>query len=158
MARPSITTGEGLRPLLASDLARRWLSRAARRRCSRALGLRAWLHQLIFPSCVARFVDVQRHDAHQLLVAHFGEHPLAVAFQQVAGEPGLGLDEGVDLLLDRAATDELVHEDIASLPDPEGSIGCLTLDRRIPPPVEMDHMRGGREIEARAAGLEGEHE
>src|SRR5208283_6127894 len=46
------------------------------------------------------------------------------------------------------------HQDIAFLADAEGAVGRLVLDRWVPPAVEMHDMRGRRQIEARAAGLE----
>ena len=68
------------------------------------------------------------------------------------------LDQGVDPLLDRAAADELVHQHVALLADAEGAVGGLVLDGRIPPAVEVDHVRGGGQVQARAAGLERQHE
>ena len=44
------------------------------------------------------------------------------------------------------------------LADAEGAVGGLILHGGIPPAVEVDHMRGGGEIQPRAAGLEREHE
>jgi hypothetical protein len=59
----------------------------------------------------------------------------------------LRLDQLIDLILDSALTDELVHQNIARLPDPERPIGCLILDGRIPPTIEMHHMRGGGQMQ-----------
>src|SRR3989442_3814079 len=83
---------------------------------------------------------------------------LGAAFQQLARQgPFLG-QRGVDLLLYRATADELVHQHVPLLANAEGAIGGLLLDGRVPPAVEVDDVGGGREIEARAARLEREHE
>jgi hypothetical protein len=50
----------------------------------------------------------------------------------------LRLEKSVDLLLDRSSTDELVNENVALLPDAEGSIRRLVLDRRAPPAIEVN--------------------
>ena len=70
----------------------------------------------------------------------------------------LFLDQRVDLLLDGAAADELVDQHVALLPDAKGPVGGLVFDGRVPPAVEMDHVRGGGQVQARAARLEREHE
>ena len=70
----------------------------------------------------------------------------------------LRFDELVDLLLDGAATDELVDQHVLRLSDAERPVGGLVLDRRVPPAIEVHHVRGGREVEPRAAGLERQHE
>ena len=70
----------------------------------------------------------------------------------------LRLDQLVDLLLDRAAAHELVHEHVLGLADAERAIGGLILHRRVPPAVEVDDVRRGGQIEAGAARLEREHE
>ena len=64
----------------------------------------------------------------------------------------------IDLILDGAAADELVHQHILVLADAEGPVGGLVFDRRIPPSVEMDDMRGGGQVEPGAPGLERQHE
>jgi len=64
----------------------------------------------------------------------------------------------IDALLHRAAANEFVHHHLALLADPKGTIGGLILHRRIPPAVEMDHMRCRGEVEPGTAGLEREHE
>ncbi len=64
----------------------------------------------------------------------------------------------VDAFLDRTAADEFVHQDVALLTDAKGAVGRLVLHRRIPPAVEVDDVRGRRQIQAGAAGLEGQDE
>ena len=44
------------------------------------------------------------------------------------------------------------------LADPVGPVGRLLLDRRVPPAVDVDHVVGAGQVEAGAAGLEGEQE
>ena len=68
------------------------------------------------------------------------------------------VDQGVDRLLDRAAADELVDQHVALLADAEGPVGGLVLDGRVPPAVEVDHVRGGGQVQARAAGLQRQDE
>ena len=70
----------------------------------------------------------------------------------------LRVDQGVDLLLDRAAADELVHQDVFLLADAEGPIGRLVLDRRVPPAVEMHDVGRRGQGQAGAAGLQRQDE
>jgi len=72
--------------------------------------------------------------------------------------PAFRFDQAVDPLLDRAAADELVDEDVFGLSDAEGAVGRLVLDRRVPPAIEVDDVRGGGEIETGAPLLERQHE
>ncbi|CKY78733.1 Uncharacterised protein [Mycobacterium tuberculosis] len=51
-----------------------------------------------------------------------------------------------------------MHKHILGLSDPEGTVGGLVFDSRIPPPVEMNDMRGRCEIEPGAACFDREHE
>ena len=78
----------------------------------------------------------------------FGEPRLAAADDR-AGDLLLLLDHGVDLLLQRPDADELVHLDPAGLADPEGAVGRLVLDRRVPPAIEVEHVVRGRQVQAR---------
>ena len=48
--------------------------------------------------------------------------------------------------------------DVLLLADAEGAVGRLVLDRRVPPAIEVDDVRRRGQVEARAAGLEREHE
>ena len=80
------------------------------------------------------------------------------AFQQILRELALRFDELVDLLLYGSAAHEFVHQHVLRLADAKGAVGGLVLHRRIPPAVEMHDMRGGGQIEARAAGFERKHE
>ena len=57
-----------------------------------------------------------------------------------------------------AATDELVDEHVPLLPDAEGAVGGLVLDRGVPPAIEVDDVRGRRQVQPRAARLEREDE
>jgi hypothetical protein len=68
------------------------------------------------------------------------------------------LNHLVYLLFERAGAEELVHLHILALPDAEGAVGRLVLDRRVPPAVEVEDVIRGREVEARAARFEREQE
>ena len=91
-------------------------------------------------------------------VGHFREQLLGAAFQQVLGQSDLLFDQGVDLIFDRPSADELVNQHVASLANAEGAVRGLVLDGRVPPAVEVDDVRGGRQVEARTAGLQREDE
>ncbi len=85
------------------------------------------------------------------------------AFSAPPSSSGVGhvlflADQGVDFLLDRAAGDEFVDQDVALLADAEGAVGGLVFDGGVPPAVEVDDVRGGGEVEPGAAGLDREHE
>ena len=66
------------------------------------------------------------------------------------GQVALGGDQLVDPVLERAGTDELAHQDVLALADAERPVGRLVLHGRVPPAVEMDHMVGGGQVEARS--------
>ena len=51
-----------------------------------------------------------------------------------------------------------MYQDVFFLADPEGPIGRLALDRRVPPAVEMDHVRGRGQIQPGSSGLQRQHE
>ena len=75
-----------------------------------------------------------------------------------AREVLLVLDHPVDPLLERPAADELVDLHVLRLADPEGAVRRLLLDGRVPPAVDVEDVRGAREVEARPARAEREHE
>ena len=102
--------------------------------------------------------QVKADEVQQLVVFQLGQMQLGAAFQQIMRELPLRFDERVDLFLDRSAADELVHQHVLGLPDAEGAIGGLILDRGIPPAVEVHDVRGRGEVEAGAAGFQGQHE
>lgn len=62
----------------------------------------------------------------------------------------LALNERVDALLKGASTDVLVNLDIAVLTDPVRPVRRLILNGPGSPAVEVEHVGGTREIEARA--------
>lgn len=66
----------------------------------------------------------------------------------------LALQHLVNLLLQRAERDELMHLYIPGLAHTVGTVCGLVLHRRIPPAVEMEHMVGGRQVEADPARFE----
>ncbi len=63
-----------------------------------------------------------------------------------------------DPFLDGALGDQAVHLDRPGLPDPVGPVGRLVLDGGVPPPVEVHDVVGADQVEAGAAGLEGQQE
>ncbi len=65
-----------------------------------------------------RRMNIKRHQIQQLLVAELGQLQLRTAFEHLFDERLLRLDQLIDLILDSAATNELVHENIARLPNP----------------------------------------
>src|SRR5271156_2995083 len=103
-------------------------------------------------------MNIKCHQIQQLLVAELGQLQLRTSFENVLDKRLLRLDQLIDPILDSAAADELVHENIAGLPNPECPIGCLILDGWVPPTIEMHHMRGGGEIKAGAPGFQGKNE
>src|SRR5271156_111714 len=103
-------------------------------------------------------MNIKCHQIQQLLVAELGQLQLRTCFENVLDKGLLRLDQLINLILDSAAADELMHENIARLPDPERPIGRLILDGWIPPTIEMHHMRGSGEIEAGAPGFQGKNE
>src|SRR6202011_1478582 len=105
-----------------------------------------------------RRAQIERHEAEQFVVSHLGQDQVRPAAQKIAGQLLLCLDHLVDLLLDGAATNELVHQDILSLPDSEGPVSSLVFHSRIPPSVEMNNVGGGGQIEPGASRLDREHE
>src|ERR1700730_859470 len=100
-------------------------------------------------------VNIKRHQIQQLLVTELGQLQLRTSLKHILYKRLLRLDQLIDLILDSSLTDKLVHQNIARLPDTERPIGCLILDSRIPPTIEMHHMRGGGEIEAGTPRFQG---
>ncbi len=68
------------------------------------------------------------------------------------------VDQGVDAFLDGTAADELMDQHVAFLTDAKRPVGRLVLDRRIPPAIEVDHVRCGSQVQAGPAGLERQDE
>jgi hypothetical protein len=66
--------------------------------------------------------------------------------------------ELVDAVLDGAGADEFVDEDGFVLADAVSAVGRLVFGGGIPPWVEVDDAVGGGEVEAGAAGFEGDEE
>ena len=74
-----------------------------------------------------------------------------------ASDP-LAAEQLGDPLLDGAGGDHPVHLHRSGLPDPVGPVAGLLLDRGVPPAVEVDDVVGAGEVEAGAAGLQGQQE
>src|SRR5438128_10049198 len=68
----------------------------------------------------------------QLCRRKLGDPALAGA-DDALGQRQLALDQRVDSLLHGAGADKLVEVDVPLLPDPEGAVRRLVLDRRVPP-------------------------
>src|SRR5262249_34370956 len=64
------------------------------------------------------------------------------------------LNQRIDLLFQRTATYELVHNDILRLTNSKCPIRRLILDSGIPPSIEVNHVRRGSQIESGAAGFQ----
>src|SRR5207248_5242270 len=73
-------------------------------------------------------------------LGHLGQVDLVAGCQQLIWQALLRIDQGVNLLLYRAAANELVYQDVLLLADPERPVGSLVLDRWIPPAIEMHDM------------------
>src|ERR1041384_1362251 len=99
-------------------------------------------------------MDVEGYQLEQLLVFHFRQQQVGAAFQQIRRELPLGFNKLINFIFYSTAADELVHQNIFYLADAEGAVRGLVLHRRVPPAVEVHDMRGGGQVEARAAGLE----
>ena len=74
------------------------------------------------------------------------------------GEVAFGLLELQDFFLDGAFGDEAVGEDVADLADAVGAVDGLGFDGGVPPGVEEEDVVGAGEVEAEAAGFEGDEE
>ena len=58
-----------------------------------------------------------------------------------------GLPEDLRAMTYVASTaDEFVDHDIALLSNAKGPVRSLVLDGWVPPPIKMNHMRGGRQV------------
>jgi hypothetical protein len=74
------------------------------------------------------------------------------------GEVAFGLLEEENFFLDGVAGDEAVGEDGFGLTDAVGTVDGLGFDGGVPPWVEEEDVVGGGEVEADAAGFEGDEE
>ena len=63
-----------------------------------------------------------------------------------------------DLFFDGVARHQPVDGHRALLADAVGAVGGLVFDGRVPPRVHVDHVVGGGQVEAQAAGLEADQE
>ena len=62
--------------------------------------------------------------------------------------------EQTDLLLDAVFDEEAIGNDFVGLADAVGAVNGLAFDGGVPPGIEEDHIVGGGEVEAEAAGFE----
>ena len=84
--------------------------------------------------------------------------PPASSREDRADELALLSAELEDLLLDRALGDEPVGRDDLGLADAVRAVGRLVFDGGVPPRVEVDDRVGRGQVQAGAAGLEGDEE
>ena len=91
-------------------------------------------------------------------VGELGEPPLGCGSHHLAGGLLLDFDHEVDAVLEGTGADQLVDVDIPGLADAEGPVGGLVLHGGVPPPVVVNHVVGPWQVEAGAAGLEGQDE
>ena len=93
------------------------------------------------------------------------QQQLQILSPQIANQAGVGAHDRVGqsslrglqlehLLLDGVARDEPVGEHGPRLPDAVRAVDRLRLDGRVPPRVEQEHVLGGGEVQAEAAGLQ----
>lgn len=73
-------------------------------------------------------------------------------------EGGFAFFEGHHFFFDGVAHEEAVDEDGVFLADAVGAVGGLVFDGGVPPGVEVEDVGGSGEIEAGAAGFEGDEE
>src|SRR5258705_13285594 len=76
----------------------------------------------------------------------------------MCGNRLLAFDQLVDPLFERACTHELMDLHALALADAEGPVCRLVLDGGVPPAIKVEDMAGARQIQPRAAGLQGEDE
>src|SRR4051812_30491787 len=50
-----------------------------------------------------------------------------------------------------------MNQHVLLLADPEGAVGGLVLDRRVPPAVEVYYVRSRRQVQAGASGFQRQH-
>ena len=89
----------------------------------------------------------------ELLVVHVRKPGFAGIHGHI-GDSLLCLQQGVDFFFEGTLGNKAVHLNILGLPDTEGAVGCLRLNRRIPPQVVMNHLRGGSQIQAGSSRLQ----
>jgi len=96
------------------------------------------------------------HQRQHIVIAQ----PSAVsgAFQQIVGEVAFGGVECQDAFFDGALGDQPVDGDRALLADAVGAVAGLVFHRGVPPGVHVDHIVGGGEVQAEAAGAQADQE
>src|SRR5919197_1148278 len=93
----------------------------------------------------------------ELVSAELGNPGLAGADDRLR-KLDLALDQPVQRLFEGPGAHVLVDLDVPRLPDPEGAIGGLVLDGRVPPAVEVKHVVRPGQVQAGPAGLQRQHE
>jgi hypothetical protein len=93
----------------------------------------------------------------EFLGGQLGE-PILSGSDDGASNGSFGLDELVDLFLERSDANKLVDLNALFLADPKRTIGGLVFDRGVPPPVEVKDVIGGGQVKACTASFEREDE
>ena len=101
---------------------------------------------------VLRLTAAQPDEVNQFVRREFGG--LVGAFEEARDKVALGSVELEDLFFDRVLGHEAIDRDGAGLADAVGAVGRLIFDGGVPPRVEVDHVVGSGQVEARAARFE----
>ena len=103
---------------------------------------------------------VERNETQKLGVRHLRQQLFRAALrpEHCIRHRRFFAQQRVDTLFDRPAANEFMHEHVALLADAKGAVRRLVFHRRVPPPVEMDHVAGFGEIQACAPRLQREDE
>src|SRR3954453_19055270 len=110
-------------------------------------------NSVTWASVLDRGAQVERDQPQQRLIIHFSQVDFLSAHQQRVGKVLLRFEHRIDFLLDRATADELMHQYVLPLPDAESPVGCLILDRGVPPAIKMLDMRRRRQRQPGTTGL-----
>src|SRR5207249_3237447 len=78
--------------------------------------------------------------------------------EDVLDERGFAALELADFLFDAVFHQETISHDLAGLADAMGAVDGLHFHRRVPPRVEQHDVAGGREVQPKTAGLQGDQE
>src|SRR5690606_36657490 len=93
----------------------------------------------------------------QLGIVEFAEPVLAGADHGL-GDRAFAGEQLVDAFLQGPGGDQLVDVDGLRLPDAVGPVGGLVLHGRVPPAVVVDDVGGAGQVEAGAAGAQGDEQ
>jgi hypothetical protein len=109
------------------------------------------MHENLF----AQGLVAQGEEILEFLSGQLGE-PIFTSADDAAGDLALGYDDLVDFFLDGTDADKLMNLNVLVLADAKGTVGCLVFDSGVPPPVKMEDMVGGGQVQTCAVGFDGE--